>query len=78
MVVGTYPKGMIISIYLAFSQCNARIVLACSYAARLVLVELASLACKTGGMVRKSVVQSARVSSRLRCPAAISPSNDRN
>jgi len=29
---------MIISIYSAFSQCNARIVLACSFAARLVLV----------------------------------------
>ena len=57
MVVIPYPPRMIISIYLAFSQCNARIVLACSYAARLVLLELGSLPCKSGGLVRKSVVQ---------------------
>lgn len=56
MVVIPYPPRMIISIYLAFSQCNAR-VLACSYAARLVLLELGSLPCKSGGLVRKSVVQ---------------------
>jgi hypothetical protein len=43
---------MIISIYLAFSQCNARIVLVCLLAARCVLVELASLPCKTGGTMR--------------------------
>jgi hypothetical protein len=52
VVVVTYPSRMIISIYLAFSQCNARIVLACSFAARRVLVELASLPCKTGGTLR--------------------------
>jgi hypothetical protein len=42
VVVETYPSRMIISIYLASSQCNARIVLACSFAARRVLVELTS------------------------------------